>query len=50
MEQKTIAQQIEEITSAICDNYCKWPSQYHSDEDTERMWDEHCNDCPLMRF
>lgn len=34
---------IEEICKAICDKYCKYPYEEH----TEEEMDEICKDCPL---
>lgn len=31
----------------ICDNYCKWPSEY---KDPDDLWSEKCDHCPVMEF
>ena len=41
---------MEELKSNICDNYCKYPEQYQVNEDDlgyEAMWEEVCKNCPL---
>lgn len=45
--EKSVAQIIGEVTSDICDNYCKMPEQY---EDHDEMLDAVCNDCPLNKL
>lgn len=45
---ETIAYQIERIADEICDKICKWPEKYEEDED--RMYDEHCENCPLTKL
>ena len=48
MEEKTIANQLEDIAGEICNNYCKYPDQW--DEDKEGMdisESEYCQKCPL---
>lgn len=46
-----IGKVLEDICSDICDNYCKWPEKYETDnESQERMYEEHCDKCPLLRI
>lgn len=53
-KQKTIGEIIEEVSAAICDNYCKYPAIYDtredSDEEYEKMIKEVCDSCPLNRL
>ena len=53
-ENKTIMQQLEEIMSDVCDNYCKWPEHYncsvYNDEAFEKLIEEKCDNCPLTLF
>ena len=47
----TISEQIEEIASEICRNYCKYPDTW--DEEAEGMElceSDHCKNCPLNRL
>lgn len=44
---------LEEVTSAICDKYCKWPGIYdgkNASGDYEEMLEEKCSNCPLNRI
>lgn len=43
----TISSIIEEVKSSICDNYCRYSSEY---EDYDRMLEEVCSSCPLNRL
>ena len=52
MGEKTIPNVLEEIASAVCDRYCKYPEQYekeYGDEDEayEKLWTERCAECPV---
>lgn len=51
-EQKTVAQVVEEVCQDICDHYCKYPAEYNFDDDLsfDRIYEDHCNDCPLNRL
>ena len=42
-----IADIIEQVKENICDNYCKYPDQYESNE---TMIEEQCEKCPLCRL
>lgn len=44
---KTIKEQIDDIASDICDNYCKYRAETFDDEDLQN---EHCNNCPLVNL
>ena len=49
----SLPQIIEDIHDRICDEYCKWPSQYPlttDDEAYNRMGEEHCDTCPVRRL
>ena len=53
--ENNIIKQILTITEYICDNYCKWPEHYlseNSDPDVayEKMLDEKFEGCPLGRL
>ena len=48
-ERKTIPEQVEDILSEICDDYCKWPLIYH-DANDELKLDKKCINCPLTRL
>ncbi len=44
---------VEDIHDRICDEYCKWPSQYPlatDDEAYNRMGEEHCDKCLVRRL
>ena len=48
-----LKQILEDIHDRICDEYCKWPSQYPlatDDEAYNRMGEEHCDKCPVRRL
>lgn len=52
-ETATIAQRLEDIQDRMCDEYCKWPSQYPLDTDDDaydRIGAEHCDNCPIQRL
>lgn len=44
---KTIKEQIDDIASDICDNYCKYRAEAFDDEELQNT---HCNDCPLVNL
>lgn len=48
-ENKSVTDIIEEVKGQICDRYCKYPSQYTSEE-WEEVFEEICSDCPLDRL
>ena len=39
-------QELEEIKEDICDNYCKYPTEYEDNEILEVV----CNRCPLNKL
>lgn len=43
---------IEDVKNEICDDYCKWAAQManESDEDYQKLLDEHRDKCPLNRL
>ena len=45
--QRTIPEMVEEVKINICDNYCKYPSEY---TDQEQMIEERCENCPLCQL
>jgi len=48
---QTVTHLIESVCSEICDNYCKFPELYGSDDEAfDKLMQEHCNDCPLNRL
>lgn len=50
-KQKTITQQIEDIVTDICNNYCKYPDTWDEDrEGCELSESEICANCPLGRL
>ncbi len=52
-EDMSLPQILEDIHDRICDEYCKWPSQYPlatDDEAYNRMGEEHCDKCPVQRL
>ena len=54
MKENTITEILDEISTAFCDSFCKWPERYTDENGVEnetKLWDEHCNkDCPLKRI
>lgn len=49
----SLPQILEDIHDRICDECCKWPSQYPlatDDEAYNRMGEEHCDKCPVRRL
>ena len=41
---------LDHVAAEICDKYCKWPEQYKDDNGDElecKLYDEHCEKCPL---
>lgn len=48
-KQKSIAQQLEEVTQEICDNYCKYPERYTAEE-WDSVCEELCYKCPLNKL
>ena len=52
-EDMSLPQILEDIHDRICDEYCKWPSQYPlatDDEAYNRMGEEHCDKCLVRRL
>jgi hypothetical protein len=52
-EGMSLPQILEDIHDRICDECCKWPSQYPlatDDEAYNRMGEEHCDICPVQRL
>ena len=49
MKEPTIAELMNKMAADICDNYCKWPEKYKTEDGDEdgRLYDEKCGDCPL---
>ncbi len=37
----------EEAKQQICDEICKWPSEY---KDPDDLWNEKCDQCMIMQF
>ena len=42
---KKIKDQLDDIASMICDDYCKYRDECETQEELE---ESHCNDCPLV--
>ena len=40
----TITSMLEQISAQMCEEYCKWPEKYESDD---RLYNEKCSKCPL---
>ncbi len=36
-----------DLAEKICDEYCKWPSEY---KDPDQLWNEKCDHCPFTEF
>lgn len=47
MDEKTIPQQLTEISEYVCDHLCKYPGEY---EDPDEMINEVCDTCPLTKL
>ena len=48
---KSVMQIIDEVCNDICNSYCKWPDQYGaSDDDLDRIYEDHCEKCPLNKL
>lgn len=48
-KEKSIAEMLEDTCQQMCDNYCKYPTMYTSDE-WENVFESICDKCPLMRL
>ena len=47
----TVHNIIVEVVKKVCDEYCKWPEKYgDSDEELQKLMDEHCEKCVLNRL
>ena len=52
----SVAKELEEIASEICDEYCRWPYvalemfMFDKDEEREAFLDEKCEYCPMMKL
>lgn len=45
-----VSEILDHMAGEICDKYCKWPEQYKDDTGEEletKLYDEHCEKCPL---
>lgn len=57
---QTIRQEVEEIASKMCDEYCKYPQIAHEDwlrglledgdDETEYLTTRYCKGCPILRL
>lgn len=45
---ETVSDILNDVCSAFCNEYCKWPGQYTEDQEEELY--KHCNECPLNRI
>ena len=45
-DNKTITKILEEVAAKICDDYCKYPYQFDSEEELYKV----CETCPLERL
>ena len=43
---KTVSAILEEVIQSMCDNHCKFPDMY-SEADEDKLYEEHCDKCPL---
>lgn len=50
MKDKTISQIIEEVTSEICDHYCKYMRNNCLEEELVEILDKYCSNCPLNKL
>lgn len=48
-KRESVVNIIQEVIEEICDNHCKFPDQY-SEENEERLYEEHCDNCPLNKL
>lgn len=51
----TVVEIIVEVVEKMCSDYCKFPEQYvkeygDSDEGLNKMFEDHCDKCPLNRL
>lgn len=46
-KQKTITQQIEDIVTDICNNYCKYPGTWAEEKNGPLCESDVCVNCPL---
>lgn len=44
----TIQKQIQMIIDEICNDYCKYHEVVGTEEDWEKLIEEHCSECPLV--
>lgn len=54
-ESVTVVETIEEVVERMCSDYCKFPERYEkeygdSDEGLKKMFEDHCDSCPLNRL
>jgi hypothetical protein len=48
-KQECVVDIIRKVVEEMCDKHCKLPEQY-SEEDEEKLYEEHCNNCPLNKL
>ncbi|MCQ2088017.1 MAG: hypothetical protein MJZ37_08175 [Bacilli bacterium] len=49
--EKSVMQIIDDVCNDICNGYCKWTERYGgSDDDLDRIYEDHCNKCPLNKL
>ena len=48
-KQESVVNIIQKVIEEMCNKYCKFPEQY-SEEDEEKLYDEHCKNCPLNKL
>jgi hypothetical protein len=48
-KQECVVDIIRKVVEEMCDKHCKFPEQY-SEEDEEKLYEEHCNNCPLNKL
>lgn len=49
MKEKKIVDMLQDISSDICNHYCKYPDIYQKEEEEDKLY-EHCDKCPLNRL
>ena len=49
MKEKKIVDMLQDISSDICNLYCKYPDIYNKEEEEDKLY-EHCDKCPLNKL
>ena len=48
-KRKTIADILNDVSSDICEHYCKYPNIYQKEDEEDKLY-EYCDKCPLNRL